>query len=185
MALGLLLASDVNRIDAAYVEESIVQSMIAARGLDRWIDDVLADLQDGALSRDLMEAFPNANGGIIAFKLRPESTIALFPGETKRVGAEFETSDGEYLLTENGDYLVIGSDGSEISAQASPPPAISIDNKPDWISVDRGVLRIAPSDSVARQAYTFTLHARKSGISTGRTTTLTVNVLDGVTLLSG
>ena len=185
VALGLLRAADVNRIDAAYVEESIVRSMIAERGLDRWIGDVLADLQDGALSRDLMGAFPNANGGIIAFKLRPESTVALFPGETKRVGAEFETSDGEYLLTENGDYLVIGADGAEISAQASPPPAISIDNKPNWISVDRGVLRIAPSDSVARQAYTFTLHARKSDVSTGRTTTLTVNVLDGVTLLSG
>ena len=192
VALGLIRQSDFNRIDAEYVEESVLQALIAERGLNRWISELRADIENGSISSALMDAFPRANGGIRSFRLIPESNIALFPGETKRVGAEFDTSDGEYLLQENGEYSVVGAGGTGASGAGGSqagnkvsPPSITIDNKPDWISIDKGVLTISPTDSVAKQTYTVVLHAKNKGIAVGKKRTITVEVLDRVLLLSG
>lgn len=159
--MGMLKKADWFVESPELINLDELRATVQARGVDLWLSQMVTDLADGQLTRDKMRVFVNAHGGLLR-SLPSSEFISIFPGKTKSVPIDYEFQGNTKVVTVN-----------KLSG-------------PDWVTVENGVLIIAPNSGQTDYGdFTVKLENIVGGVVSGRTNEIIISLLKKVVLVSG
>ncbi|NQZ23345.1 MAG: hypothetical protein HRT53_14985 [Colwellia sp.] len=160
--LGLITSSDWFEMELSTVDMLSLHEWVNTRGVDNWLNDMVADLSDGELSRSMMKYFFKAHGGLAGISFTPAVSIALFPGQSRNI-----------LLTP------VFIDGAKATT-------IKIISGPSWVSVVDEQLVITPEMDITNyNVFTVEVEIKENNSVIGRKQRFDVSLMEPVTLLTG
>ena len=164
ISLGMLKNNRISDLDLEFVNENVVQKYISEDSISIVIDELILDIFDDVLSYETMLAFPFGNGGIRRIIAGSNEPIALFAGKEKT--------------------LKVGVESINIDSFVQSP-TFSIEDAPNWITLENDTISISPPYSTEAKDYNFVINAAASGVAIGRNIDVKVTVINQFLLVSG